>query len=101
MSADRNAFKDEVLGCLGKDEGVVALQTCVAGHFPDLEVYRENDDLVIKHGGRFLIVRRTGADHFRTEIYVEAPSTNEVDFGGGIERDVDSMFDEIAAFAEG
>ena len=100
MSADRDAFKQEVLGCLGKDRGVVALQTCIANHFPDLEVYREEDDLVIKHGGRFLIVRRAGADTFRTEIMVEAPSTNEVDAGGGIERDVDGMFNEITAFAE-
>jgi hypothetical protein len=79
---------------------VVALQTCIANHFPDLEVYRESEDLVIKHGGRFLIVRRVGVDRFRTETYIDAPSTDEVDFGGGIERDVDSMFDEIAAFAE-
>jgi hypothetical protein len=79
---------------------VVALQTCFANHFPDLEVYRESEDLVIKHGGRFLIVRRVGVDRFRTETYIDAPSTDEVDFGGGIERDVDSMFDEIAAFAE-
>ena len=100
MSADLNGFKQEVLACLGKDEGVVALETCVANHFPDLRVYRENDDLVIKHGGRFLIVRRTGADQFRTEIFVEAPSTNDVDAGGGTERDVDGMFDEIVAFGE-
>ena len=100
MSADRNAFKDEVTACLRKDKGVVALQECVAGHFPDLDVYRENNDLVIKHGGRFLVVRRAGADRFRTETYVDAPSTNDVDFGGGIERDVDGMFDEIIAFTE-
>ena len=99
MSADRNGFKQEVLACLGKDKGVVALQACIANHFPDLEVYREEDDLVIKHGGRFLIVRRAGADKFRTEIMVEAPSTNEVDSGGGSERNVDGMFDEIAAFS--
>jgi hypothetical protein len=100
MSADRNGFKQEVLACLGKDKGMVALQDCIANHFPDLEVYREGDDLVIKHGGRFLIVRRAGADRFRTDIFVEAPSTNEVDSGGGIERDVDGMFDEIVAFGE-
>jgi hypothetical protein len=41
---------------------VVALQTCFANHFPDLEVYRESEDLVIKHGGRFLIVRRVGVE---------------------------------------
>ncbi len=76
------------------------MQGCIAGHFPDLEVYRENDDLVVKHGGRFLIVRRAVAYRFRTETYVDAPSINAVDFGGGVSRDVDSMFDEISAFAE-
>ena len=100
MSADRNGFKQEVLACLGKDKGVVALQTCIANHFPDLEVYREEDDLVVKHGGRFLVIRRVDADKFRTETYVEAPTTNEVDAGGGAARDVDGMFDEITAFAE-
>jgi len=100
MSADRNGFRQEVLACLGKDQGVVALQGCIASHFPALEVYRENDDLVIRHGGRFLIVRRAGADKFRTEIMIDAPSTNDVDSGGGTERDVDGMFDEIAAFGE-
>lgn len=99
MSADRNGFKQEVLACLGKDKGVVALQNCIASHFPDLEVYREEDDLVIKHGGRFLIIRRAGADKFLTEVMVEAPSTNDVDAGRGTARDVDGMFDEIAAFA--
>jgi hypothetical protein len=100
MSAERNGFKQEILACLGKDKGVAALQTCIASHFPDLDVFREEEDLVIKHGGRFLIVRRAGADKFRTEVMVEAPSTNDVDSGGGVERDVDGMFDEIAAFAE-
>jgi len=100
MNADRHRFKQDVLACLQKDQGVAALQDCIAGHFPGLEVYREESDLVIKHGGRFLIVRRVGADRFRTEVMVEAPSTNEVDSGGGTGRDVDGMFDEIVAFAE-
>jgi hypothetical protein len=100
MSSDRDAFKDEVSACLRKDKGVVALLDCIAGHFPDLEVFRENEDLVIKHGGRFLIVRRVGADRFRTSEYVEAPSTNEVDMGGGVERDVEGLFNEITALDE-
>ena len=100
MSTDRKIFKDEVSACLRKNEDVVALMNCVAGHFPDLEVFRENDDLIIKHGGRFLIVRRVGVDRFRTSEYVEAPSTNEVDMGGGVEHDVDGLFDEITALVE-
>jgi len=100
MIQDRQKFKDEVTACLTRDEGVLALLKCIADHFPDFEVFRENDDLVIKHGGRFLIVRRAGADRFRTAEYVEAPSTNEVDFGGGIPHDVDGLFNQLTAFAE-
>jgi hypothetical protein len=99
MSADRQTFKQEVTACLAKDKGVIALLDCIAGHFPDLEVFRENDDLIVKHGGRFLIVRRAGKDRFRTSDYVEAPTTNEVDMGGGVERNVDELFDHIAGLA--
>ena len=51
MSADRTAFNAEVMACLNKDVGVAALLDCIASHFPNLEVFRENDDLIIKHGG--------------------------------------------------
>jgi hypothetical protein len=100
MSMDRETFRDSVTACLRQDEGVTALQTCIAENFPDFEVFRENDDLVIKDANRFLIVRRTGADRFRTLTYVSVPSTNEVDSGGGIERDVDALFNELVAFSE-
>jgi hypothetical protein len=99
MSADGKTFKAEVSACLRKDAGVVALLDCIAGHFSDLEVFRENDDLVVKHGGRFLVVRRDGPDSFRTADYVEAPTTNKIDAGGGVARDVDGLFDEITALA--
>jgi hypothetical protein len=99
MSSNRELFKQEVTACLGKDAGVVALLDCIAGHFPDLEVFRENDDLIVKHGGRFLIIRRSGKDGFRTSDYVEAPTTNEVDMGGGTERNVDELFDHIVGLA--
>jgi hypothetical protein len=100
MSADRDRFREELTACLAKDAGVVALMTCIASHFPDFEVYREDADLVIKDGRRFLMVRRTGADSFLTETYVDAPSTNEIDEGGGHPRDVDDLFDELVDFSE-
>lgn len=99
MRVDRQVFKREVAACFAKGDGVVALLDCIAGHFPDLEVFRENDDLVIKHGGRFLIVRRAGKDHFRTSDYVETPTTNKVDMGGGVECNVDELFDRIDGLA--
>lgn len=101
MTVDQKTFKDEVSACLRKDVGVVALVDCIAGHFPDLDVYRQNDDLVIKSGARFLIVRRVDADQFLTSQHIAVPSTNEVDFGGGVKRNVDDLFNEIAALAEG
>lgn len=99
MSADRNAFNAEVLACLSKEAGVGALRDCIAGHFPNLEVFRENDDLIVKHGGRFVIVRRDGPDRFRTSDYVSAPSTNEVDMGGGVPHDALGLFDKITGLA--
>jgi hypothetical protein len=97
---DRDKFRQEVTACLTKDAGVTALLNCIAAHFPSFEVFRENDDLVIKEGRRFLIVRRTGADQFRTQISVQQPSTNEIDAGGGRPRDVDSLLNELVAFSE-
>lgn len=101
MSVDKQAFKNEVSACLRKEAGVAALEDCVARHFPDLEVYRENDDLVVKRGSQFLIVRRIDADRFLTSRHVAVPSTNEVDFGGGVKRDADDLFSEITALSEG
>ena len=98
--ADRDKFRQEVTACLASDKGVVSLMTCIASHFPSFEVFRENDDLVVKEARRFLIVRRTGADHFRTQVSVQQPSTNEIDAGGGHPRDVDGLFDELVGFSE-
>jgi hypothetical protein len=100
MSVESETFKANLIACLGQDEGVTALQACIAGHFPDFEVFRENEDLIIRDASRFLIVRRTAADRFRTQSYVSVPSTNEVDRGGGVERDVDGLFNELVAFSE-
>lgn len=100
MSVDRTAFKDEVSACL-RQQGVDALMRCISQHFPDLEVYRENNDLVIRNARRFLIIRRVDADRFYTAQYVATPSTNEVDFGGGTKRNADDLFNEISAFSEG
>jgi hypothetical protein len=76
------------------------LAECVSTHFPDVEVFRENDDLVIKGGHRFLVVRRESADRFRVSENVSNPSTNVVDSGGGTARTLDQLIDEIAALAK-
>ena len=98
--ADREKFRQDATQCLAKDKGVVALMTCIQDHFPEFDVFRQEDDLVINDGRRFLMLRRTGADAFRTQTYVDAPSTNEIDQGGGHVRNVDSLYDELVAFSE-
>lgn len=100
MAFDRNRLKQEALGCLGQDRPAGELVDCVARHFPDSIVNRENDDLVIKGGSRFLIVRRAGPDSFRVTENVAVPSTNTVDAGGGAERTLDQLIDEIATLAD-
>lgn len=99
MSFDRDSFREEARACLMQDRPVGELVDCVAAHFPDTIVNRENDDLVIKGGSRFLIVRRAGPDTFRVSENIAVPSTNLVDFGGGAERTLDQLIDEIAALA--
>jgi hypothetical protein len=96
MSADRRKLKTEVSACLGKEKPAGELVECVSGHFPDVDVYRENDDLVVKGGSRFRIVRRVGPDRFRVSENAWAPSTSLVDFGGGAERTLDELIDEIS-----
>ncbi len=100
MSAERQKFKDEAGACLGQAKPAGELVDCVAKRFPNVEVYRENDDLVIKGGSRFLIVRRVGADGFRVSENVAVPSTNLIDFGGGAERTLDQLIDEISTLSQ-
>jgi len=98
MSADE--LRAEAAACLGQDKPAGELVDCVSRHFPNAEVFRENDDLVIKGGGRFLIVRRTGPDLFRITQNVAVPSTNIVDDGGGRETTLHELVDQIATLAQ-
>jgi hypothetical protein len=96
MSFDGKKLREEARACLGKNRPAGELVDCVAKSFPDVEVYREMDDLVIKGGSRYLIVRRVGPDRFRVSENAWAPTTNLVDFGGGAERTLDQLIDEIS-----
>ena len=98
--ADRNKLRAEAGACLGQSKPAGELVDCVSAHFPDVEVFRENDDLVIKGGHRFLLVRRAGPDSFRVSENVSVPSTNLVDGGGGATRTLAQLIDEIAVLAE-
>jgi len=97
MSVDHQKLKDDVVACLGTDKAAGELVDCISSHFPDVEVYRESDDLVIRGGGRFLVVKRTGPEQFRVSENVAVPSTNVVDAGGGFERNLDELIEEITA----
>ncbi len=97
MTADE--VRADARACLANNRAAGDLVDCVAKNFPDVEVYREMDDLIIKGGGRFLVVRRTGEDRFRVSENAWAPTTNLVDFGGGTDRSLDQLIDEISTFA--
>ncbi|GIK78956.1 MAG: hypothetical protein M5U33_10540 [Pseudorhodoplanes sp.] len=100
MSIDRQALHAHAAACLGQNKPAGELVDCVARSFPDLQVFRENDDLIIKGGTRFLLVRRAGPDRFRVTENVAVPSTNVIDSGGGAERTLAELIDEISAIGQ-
>jgi hypothetical protein len=93
MSIDQ--FKSAAAACLAGNKPAGDLVDCMAEHFPDVEAFRENDDLIIKGGSRFLVVRRDGPDAFRVTDNVAVPSTNTVDQGGGTKRTLTELIDDI------
>jgi hypothetical protein len=95
----RGALKADAIACLGEAKPAAELVDCVASHFPAIEVYRQNDDLVIKGGGRFLIVRRLAPDRFRVSENIAVPSTNLLDYGGGTDRSLEEVIADIAELA--
>jgi hypothetical protein len=100
MSANRSQLMKEAQACLERNAPVGELVDCVAGHFPDLQANRENDDLVVKGGQKFLVVKRTGPDRFRVTRNAAVPSTNQVDAGGGSEISLEQLVDELSTLAD-
>lgn len=95
----REAIKAQLLARLG-DKGSAAELADWISTFEGVEAYRKNDDLLLVSGAdRCMMVRRIGPNEFRVSKNIAGPSTNLLDFGGGIARDVDRLIDEIAAFA--
>ena len=93
MSTDQ--FRSAAVACLSGDKPAGDLVDCITDYFPDVEAFRENDDLIIKGGSRFLVVRRDGPDAFRVTDNVAVPSTNTVDQGGGTKRTLNELIDDI------
>ncbi|NNM73341.1 hypothetical protein [Enterovirga aerilata] len=94
-------FRDAISAALGDGRPAAELDRVIEQAFPDLSVFREEDDLVIVAGEtRRLLVRRVGPNLFRlSENAAASGSTNLLDAGGGQERDLDGLVEEIRAFA--
>jgi hypothetical protein len=73
MSAQREALKHEASACLRQNKPAGELVDCIGKAFPRIDAYREKDDLVLKSGGPFLIVRRSGVDRFRVSENIAVP----------------------------
>jgi hypothetical protein len=98
----RESARRAVAAVLQQDLPAAGLDEVIAQHFPHVQTFRENDDLVILRGDTHrLLVRRTGPDRFRTsENAAASGSTNLLDQGGGHERDLDGLLEEIAGLAD-
>jgi hypothetical protein len=99
---DRENVRAQLVARLGEKVSAAELGEWISTTFAGVEAYRENDDLVLRSGtDRYLMVRRLGPDRFKVSENVAVPSTSLLDIGGGVERDIDGLIDEIAAFAAG
>ena len=98
---DRQAFKSDLAAALRRDVPAAELESVVSKHVPTLNVFRENDDLILVGlETRRLLIRRVGPERFVTSDHAAASgSTNVLDAGGEAERDLDALVDEIMAFA--
>ena len=99
---DRENVRARLVARLGEKVSAAELGEWISTTFAGVEAYRENDDLVLRScTDRYLMVRRLGPDRFKVSENVAVPSTSLLDIGGGVERDIDGLIDEIAAFAAG
>jgi hypothetical protein len=98
---DRQAFQSDVTAVLKRGGPAADLEDVIPNYFPTVRAFRENDDLILLEGEtRRLLIRRVGPDRFVTSDLASASgSTNLLDSGGEREQDLDSLIDEITAFA--
>jgi hypothetical protein len=99
MSGGNSKFKAEALACLGPDKPASVLAECINKNFEDVRAYAEEDDLVVRGGERYIVVKRVGPDKFHVAENVQIPSTELVDHGGGATRDLDHLLHEISVLA--
>jgi hypothetical protein len=99
MSEDIKKLKAGALACIGQDKPASELAEYINNSFEDIRAYAEEDDLVVRGGERYIVVKRIGPDRFHVAENVAIPSTSLVDHGGGIERNLEHLLHEISVLA--
>ena len=99
MSEDIKKLKAGALTCIGQDKPASELVEYINTSFEDIRAHAEEDDLVVRGGERNIVVKRIVPDKFHVAKNVAIPSTNLVDHGGGVERNLEHLLHEIAVLA--
>src|ERR1041385_9353098 len=99
MSDDIKKLKVGALAAIGQDKPASELADYINNSFEDIRAYAEEDDLVVRGGERYIVIKRIGPDRFHVAENVTIPSTNLVDHGGGADRHPDPLRPEISALA--
>ena len=99
MSEDIKKLKAGALACIGQDKPASELANYINNSFEDIRAYAEEDDLVVRGGERYIVVKRIGPDRFHVAENVTIPSTSLVDHGGGVERNLEHLLHEISVLA--
>ena len=60
MSVDIKKLKAEALACIGQDKPASELAGFINTSFEDIRAYAEEDDLVVRGGERYIVVKRVG-----------------------------------------
>ena len=99
MSDDIKKLKAGALACIGQDKPASEMAEYINNSFEDIRAYAEEDDLVVRGGERYIVVKRIGPEKFHVAENVQIPSTELVDHGGGVTRDLDHLLHEISVLA--
>jgi hypothetical protein len=99
MSDDIKKLMVGAKACIGEDKPASELAGFINSSFDDIRAYAEADDLVVRGGERYIVVKRIGPDKFHVAENVTIPSTNLVDHGGGAERNLEHLLHEISVLA--
>ena len=75
MSLDIKKLKAGALACIGQDKPASELAEYINNSFEDIRAYAEEDDLVVRGGERYIVVKRIGPDRFHVAENVTIPST--------------------------